>query len=316
MECDFLIDEEALLERVDEYTLYCHYLEFEPEIRVNYFSPLRDDDQTPSFGLYPTRKPGREYFWKDSGGVGLSGDIFRLVQLLYGYTTKYQAIARIKSDFGLGSTVAPKEKIVRHVAKQRTDSDIRIRAREFTADDLQWWKQFNITQQILEMYRTSSLYCYWMNQTQKAPFFAPRLSYVYRVYNRYQLYFPTREKGMKFRMDLQDHHVHGVEQLQYNTDTLIITKSRKDVMTLRSLGYEAVSPRSENTPMPNTFFSWADAHYKRKFVLFDNDMKHRGEWYPYTKIYVPLISGSKDISDFTRDHSPQAAYELLQRLVA
>ncbi|MGL1311253.1 hypothetical protein ACSTKO_24905, partial [Vibrio parahaemolyticus] len=77
-----------------------------------------------------------------------------------------------------------------------------------------------------------------------------------------------KEKNRKFRQDLQETYVHGIEQLTYQSDLLIITKSRKDVMCLRSFGYDAVSPRSENTPMPENFFTWADTHYKRKLVLF------------------------------------------------
>ena len=86
-------------------------------------------------------------------------------------------------------------------------------------------------------------------------------------------------------------------------------------MCLRTFGYDAVSPRSENTPMPESFFNWADSKYKKKLVLFDNDMKHRGDWYPYTKIYVPESTGCKDISDFTRDYSPTAASQLLQTII-
>jgi hypothetical protein len=315
MEIDFLVSEDNLLERVDEYTLYCHYLEYEPEIRVNYNSPFRNDDQSPSFGIYPCRKPNRELMWKDSGGLGESGDIFLLVKKLYGYQTKAEAIARIKSDFGLGPRVAKTEKIVRHVAKQRSDADLRVRCREFRSEDFSWWSQFNITADILKRYRVSALFCYWLSLTHKTPVFAPPLSYVYRIYDRYQLYFPTKEKGKKFRMDLQEHHVMGLEQLERKSDTLIITKSYKDVMCLKSFGYEAVSPRSENTPMPDVFFAWADQNYKRKLVLFDNDMKHRGEWYPYQKIYVPVETGSKDPSDHCRDHGPQQTATMLKYII-
>jgi len=311
----FLADEDGLLEHIDEYTLYCHYLEFEPEIRVNYTSPLREGDNTPSFGLYPCKKTNREFMWKDSGNMGDSGDVFKLIKLLFGYIDKYQVIGRVMSDFGLGPMVEKREKIIRANPITRSDADIRIRSRFFSAADLNWWNQFNISQTILEQYKTSSLYCYWLTPSQRVPVFATGLSFVYRVYDKYQLYFPQKEKGKKFRHDLQDHHVHGIEQLTYSTDTLIITKSRKDVMCLRSFGYDAVSPRSENTPMPKSFFNWADSKYKRKLVLFDNDMKHRGDWYPYPKIYVPESTGSKDISDFTRDYSPTAASQLLQTII-
>ena len=314
MEVDFLIDEGNLLERVDEYTLYCHYLGYTPEIRVNYLSPFRNDDIHPSFGIFPSRKLNREYFWKDSGGRGESGDIFKLVKLMYGYESTEEAVAKVKSDFNLGVKVADRQKITRYIAKQRTDADIRVTPRDFRPEDLDWWRQFNITQQILERYRVSGLFSFWMNPTQQVPIFAGRLSFVYRIYNRYQLYFPLKDKGMKFRMDLQEEHVMGLEQLSFTSDTLVITKSYKDVMCLHSYGIEAVSPRSENTPMPAMAFEWFQARYKRIFVLFDNDGKHRAEWYPYPQIYIPHSSGEKDLSDFTRKYGPQAGYALIRQL--
>jgi hypothetical protein len=310
-----LVDEDVLLQHIDEYTLYCHYLEFDPEIKLNYISPLREGDETPSFGIFTCKKPNREYFWKDSGYLGDSGDIFKLVKLLFGYTSQYEVLTRIMSDFGLGRTAAPREKIIKKSPIIRSSADIRIRTKSFSAVDLHWWNQWNISEDILKQYRVSSLYCYWLTPTQKVPIFTAGLSFVYRIYDRYQLYFPLKAKGMKFRNDLTESQVMGIEHLTYSSDTLLITKSYKDVMCLRSYGYDAVSPRSENTPMPEAFFKWAESKYSKILVLFDNDMKHRGEWYPYPKIYVPIETGCKDISDFTRDYSPQAAIELLKTIL-
>lgn len=311
------VNDDDLLKHIDEYTLYCHYLEFEPDVNLSYSSPLRAGDERFSFGIFASRKSrSSEYMWKDNG-LGISGDIFSLVKHIYGYQNKTEAAARIKSDFGLGFAVAPKEKIIRNAnASIPKEVDIRVVPKEFSMEDLNWWKQFNISQELLTRYRTSPLYAYWMTKNQEAPLFPRGLSYVYRIHDRYQLYFASRWKGMKFRSDLTaQNHVLGFQQLQYNTDTLIITKSYKDVMTLRSFGYEAVAPTGESTPMPPTFFDWADMHYRKKVVLFDNDMKHRGDLYPYPKVYVPVETGAKDISDFTRDYSPSAAAELLRTIL-
>jgi hypothetical protein len=310
----FLADEETLLQHIDEYTLYCHYLGFAPEIKLNYNSPLRQGDESPSFGIYNCKKLNREFMWKDSGGLGDSGDIFKLIKKLYGYQTTREVLTRIMGDFNLGPKAEKKDKIVKQSPIIRSDADYRIRTKNFRTEDLIWWSQFNIKEPILAQYRTSALYCYWLSPKHRVPVFVSGLSYVYRVYDRYQLYFPEKPKGMKFRNDLHEEHVMGMEQLQ-GKDTLIITKSMKDVMCLRSYGYDAVSPRSENTPMPEQAFNWFNERYKNIYVMFDNDMKHRGEWYPYPKIYVPVETGSKDISDFTRDYSPRAASELLQQIV-
>ena len=312
---DFIITEENILERVDEYTLYCFYLGYDPEIQTNYTSPFRADDQTPSFGLYPCKRYKCEYMWKDAGGKGMSGDVIRLVQELYGYKTKRLAVARIISDMRLGPHVEATERIIHTPAKIRSDADIRVKPRSFREQDLAWWAQWNISEEILKRFRVSALFCYWLRKGQAFPIYGPAFSYVYRIYEKYQLYFPKAEKGRKFRMDLQDEHILGLEQITFKSDTLIITKSYKDVMCLASYGYEAISPRSENIPLPEGFSAWADQHYRRKLILFDNDDKHRADWYPYPQIEIPRDSGSKDISDFTRDHSPAAAAELLKRLI-
>ena len=311
---DFLLDEDSVLERVDEYTLYCHYLGYQPDIKVNYTSPLRDDDDTPSFGIYPSKFKLREYSWKDSGGTGCSGDIYGLVQRMYGYTNRYDALLRVMSDFGLGDEVEQREKIVQHIPVIRNNCDIRVWTKDFLPEDIAFWNQFNINQDILQRFRVARLFAYWRHKSQESPIFTSGLAYVYRMYAKYQLYFPNQKKEYKFRNDLTEDIVMGVEQLS-STDTLIITKSYKDVMCLASYGYEAVSPRSENVPMPAGAYDYFKARYKHIYVMFDNDMKHRGEWYPFPKIYIPLSTGSKDISDFTRDYSPQAAAELMKQLV-
>lgn len=309
------IDEDEVLELVDEYTLYCHYLEFEPELRWNYSSPLRSDDQSPSFAVFPSVKADREYFWKDSGAKGDSGDIFKLVQLLYGFSSRWEALVRVKSDFKLGEILPDTPKIVRNTVIIKDPADIRIKSRTIYPDEYAWWNCFNISPEILTQYRVSGLYWFKLKPSQYTPVFPPKFSFVYRVYDRYQLYFPFQQKGAKFRSDLLESYVMGLEQLTFTSDTLIITKSYKDVMCLRSFGYEAVSPRSENVPMPQGFFDWVNARYTKKLVLFDNDMKHRGEWYPYKKIYVPEQSGSKDPTDFVRDHGVQEGAEMLRSII-
>lgn len=312
---DLMVSEENILSYVDEYTLYCFYLEFEPDIKLNYLSPLRPDDQYPSFGIYPSKKLNREYFWKDSGGKGDSGEIFKLIKLLYSYSSTQQVIDRIKCDFNLGGIPDGKEKIIHNTAVIRSDADIRVVSKAFNFMHIAWWQQWNINLAILEKFRVSAINYYWMTAEQKAPIFPGVHSYVYRIRNNYMLYFPNAERNKKFRNDLKQFDVLGWEQLTFTTDTLIITKSYKDVMCLYSYGYEAVSPRSENIPMPDGFFSWAESKYKNILVLFDNDMKHRGEWYPYKKVYVPIESGSKDTSDFTRDFGPILTSQMLKTIL-
>jgi hypothetical protein len=88
------INEDDILERVDEYTLYCHYLGFEPQLGMKYTSPIRvradQYDDFASFGMFTSRtKKCVEYMWKDQG-LGIHGDIFDLVRHLFPEITTRQ----------------------------------------------------------------------------------------------------------------------------------------------------------------------------------------------------------------------------------
>ena len=53
------VTEQLILERVDEYSLYCYYMGYEPIIGKKYHSPLRKGDDDPSFVIFE-----RKYlFW-------------------------------------------------------------------------------------------------------------------------------------------------------------------------------------------------------------------------------------------------------------
>ena len=108
--------------------------------------------------------------------------------------------------------------------------------------------------------------------------------------------------------------VMGFHQLKYEQDTLIITKSKKDVMVLHEAGFESVAARSENVVIPTPFLNYFDTKYKRKIILFDNDGKEQSSIYWDNKIYIPLDSGCKDISDFSLKYGINAAKELINHL--
>jgi hypothetical protein len=55
--------------------------------------------------------------------------------------------------------------------------------------------------------------------------------------------------------------IHGSTGLTYTSDTLIITKSLKDVMVLNELGYEAISPMAENVIISEELIN----SYKEKY---------------------------------------------------
>lgn len=317
-----------ILERVDEYSLYCHYLGYEIDIGGSYPVPdtLRffnkmGPDRHKSFGVFERRTGGNlphELLWKDQAG-GFTGDIFELVRRVFGYGTRYEAMQRILADFGIGDTptsqsILPANNIPKRYA---TPIEIQIKSKPWTTRDLLYYDRYNIDQNILDRYNTTVLHYYWMTAAQRKPFLCRGMGFAYRIFNKYQLYFPYAiSKDEKFRNDWDELCVPGFAQLQHNSDLCIITKAYKDVMCLRSFGYEAVAPRSENILLPEECIGFLKRKYKKILVLFDNDGKHKGDEYEFNKIFVPkLIETDKDPSDFCDNHGEIEARKMLKSII-
>lgn len=306
-----LFDEHDILERVDEYSLYCRYLGYQPMIGAKYRSPLRPNDTDPSFGLY-IRKFGigwHEYLWKDQG-IGLHGTIFQLVEYLYGLNT-LQARQQICADFGLGGVQYNRRKVVEHTPKFIDSIHIEVVSKKFTSKEHSYWQQYNVNTTLLNLYNVSSVAAYYMVRNQFVPSFPKGMGFAYRIWNKYQLYFPLAVKEKKFRNDWTETCVPGFQQLQYNSPLLIITKSYKDVACLRSLGYEAIAPRGENILLPGQCINYIQQKYSRIVTLFDNDGKHKAIEYPFKELHVPLSSGEKDPTDFCARYGPNQTAEML-----
>lgn len=271
----------------------------------------------PSFSMFESNKPDREYFWKDNG-IGDAGDIFKLVQIMFGLKDKKEVYKKIDHDFDLGfsSGQPPAEHklITNTLHDNKPETRIRIQSKPFTDKDLAFWSSFGISHTTLVRYKVKSLRYFWMNDFQEVPQAPRNLAFAFEVLSKYKIYQPHMP-SYKFRNDFHEQCLEGFAQLTYSSDTLIITKSTKDVMVLREMGYEAVSPRSENTPVPEPFLRHFAQKYPKRYVLFDNDMKHRGDIYQEPKIYVPSSSGQKDISDFYRAYGPKLTKELLQTII-
>lgn len=312
-----LMGEDELLEEVDEYLLYCFYLGFNPEMRVKYRSPVRDpgnEDVNASWSLFTnTSHLNREYAWKDSG-TGEFGDIFKLVSILQRCKNKAIALETVKQDFLFGKGVEL-ARVGVAAPKNADPARIRLKSKPFDWQDLEWWKsKTNADEEILNFFNVRRVKYFWMYDHQNTPSFCSDRVYSYRIHSHYQLYFPHRDRDRRFRNDFSDDHLLGFSQLKYQSNTLIITKSMKDIITLYGLGFESVSPRGENTPIPKQFLDHLESKYKHIFTLFDNDGKHRAWSYNYPSIEFP-VGTPKDSSDWYETNGQEATYCMIHSLI-
>lgn len=314
---DQVLSLKNILTRIDEYSLYCHYLGFDPEVRETYSSPIRveGEDKKPSFSFYNARPNlDIEFMWKD-GALDISGTIVQLIMCMYGLTFT-QALVKLDVDFKLGftnTTTVTQERIrIVKKPKPKVDATIAIVSKKyFTPQAKEFWLSFGISPETLKRYNVTQLESAVINGKDC---YYSQASFAYRIGEKYKIYSPFNEQ-FKFLNNFPGTYAEGFSQLKKKSDLLIITKSLKDIMVLHELGYEAVSPKSETTMLPKEYFKWFDTHYKQVVILFDNDMKHNGEKYPYDKKYIPTISECKDVSDYMKKFKKKETAIMLKSIL-
>lgn len=301
----FVPSRSSILELVDEYTLYCFYTGYE-SISLNkaYNCPFRID-KVPSFSIFRTNQEniGVEYYWKDHK-TRESGDIFKLIQKIERLDSRYEVFSKINEDFGLDYNlpgVQEREKITLYQKPKESIIKIRIAAIPFTLAGKAYWKQFEVDQQLLDLYNTTQIKWYWSFFDQQAPYSVLDPTFAYRIGEYYQVYSPTAEKVNKFRNDLPENYFFGYLQLPKTGDKLVIDKSCKDVIFCRRLGFNAVCGKSETTMIPHYKMVELLGRFKEVYITLDPDEAGRNQTEKYLELYPSLkprfLDEAKDKTD-------------------
>lgn len=253
-----------ILSKVSEYDIYAKYLGM---FKVGYIynSPFRKDEN-PSFGIFQSKKSGQLLF-KDYG-TGECGNIVKFVGLYTGLTNYNDILHKIVKDLNITNTTRLKST----KKYQSTETVIGIVRQPFTEIDKQYWSQFGITLDTLKKYDVNSIKYYLCNGIVKSIYKDENPMYAYKVYNHFKIYKPLADKYTKWRNNLTDFDIQGFEQLPDKGDLLIITKSLKDVMVLHEMGYNAISPASESTWLPDKALKAILRRFKRVLINFDRDV--------------------------------------------
>lgn len=287
---------EYILSRVTEYDIYQAYIgNF--KVGMIYNSPFRKD-KNPSFGCYYS-KTTKQLMFKDHG-TGDCGNVVKFVSLLTGLTNYSDILnnivnkLNITNDMQLGSSkqYIPSKETVIGVIRQN-----------FTEVDINYWAQFHISLDTLKKFNVDSIKYYLSNGIVKGIYKINSPMYAYKVYNHFKIYRPLADKYTKWRSNLNINDVQGFKQLPKVGDTLIITKSLKDVMCLYEMGINAVSPNSESSWLPDKALESILKRFKTVLICFDRDvagMKNMRKLSLKTGlncIIIPKRFSAKDISD-------------------
>lgn len=196
-------------------------------------------------------------------------------------------------------------------------ANIKVSTVKFTKKDLDYWKQFGITPEILSFYNVKKVSKAWI---------ADQLWYIhndidpcyrYKEKDKFKIYRPFADKKNKFRTNYFGGILEGYEQLPHKGELLIITKGLKDVMCLHSLGINAVAVRSENTPVSENAFNLLNNRFEKIYIWFDADeagvkgADKLSQMYNLPCIYHDKELG-KDPSEIYVNNEKQKVLEIIQ----
>lgn len=284
-----------ILSKVTEYDIYAKYIgEF--KVGMIYNSPFRKD-KNPSFGIFYSKRTNQLLF-KDHG-TGECGNVIKFVQLYTGITNYPDILKDIVNRLNINNST----KLTTTQYKPPTETIIGIVRQNFTETDKKYWSQFNIDINTLKKFNVFSIKYYLCNGVVKGIYKDTNPMYAYKVYNNFKIYRPLGDKYTKWRNNLTEYDIQGYEQLPQKGDTLVITKSMKDVMCLYKMGIPAISPSSESTFIPDKCLEELKTRFKRILILFDRDIagiKYLRKISKKTGLEPLLINkkfNAKDVSD-------------------
>lgn len=319
------ITKELILSRFSEEQLMEYYLHI-PVKKGLFRSPLRRDKQ-PTCSFY--RNKSGTLIFKDFA-TGQHLNVFDVVQSIF-KCDYFESLRIIANDFGIVRDNAlhknpGKINLNPIKIKDKEISKIQIEVQEFTDSELKWWGKYGISKDILKRFDVYSCKHVFLNDQlfAESQQHCPIFGYYGKKYQGLELwrcYFPKRT-SFRFITNWPSKKIQGYDQLPKKGKLLVITKSMKDSMCLYSCGITACAPNSENLFIPDKVLEDLKNRFENIVVLYDNDRpglynmaKIRKEHPELTYVFIPKRYGSKDISDFYKDHGRKETLNLIKTFI-
>ena len=319
------ITKELILSRFSEEQLMEYYLHI-PVKKGLFRSPLRRDKQ-PTCSFY--RNKSGTLIFKDFA-TGQHLNVFDVVQSIF-RCDYFESLRIIANDFGIVRDNAlhknpGKINLNPIKIKDKEISKIQIEVQEFTDSELKWWGKYGISKDILKRFDVYSCKHVFLNDQlfAESQQHCPIFGYYGKKYQGLELwrcYFPKRT-SFRFITNWPSKKIQGYDQLPKKGKLLVITKSMKDSMCLYSCGITACAPNSENLFIPDKVLEDLKNRFENIVVLYDNDRpglynmaKIRKEHPELTYVFIPKRYGSKDISDFYKDHGRKETLNLIKTFI-
>lgn len=292
-----MITLEYIEEEISPEEIFEHYL-YPVDFSAKYLNPFRDDTH-PDCNYYVS-KTGVLYFVDNARGKK-HYNCYAVVMQHYNGCTFKEALMHIYEDLIEKRTTPVNREEIALKRKNRVNQiarNIKIKTKNFTPEELAYWNigGLEVTEKELNdkgIYSVETLWeNTWVNDNLKFVF-----AYVQQG-KITQIYYPRRKKGERRFVNTAGFTIGNLNNLK-NEDTLVITKSRKDVFYLEKFGINAIYTINETITIDQELFKKLKNKYPYIFTLFDSDKQGQHSAWVHRKIYgIPalFVPEGKDFS--------------------
>lgn len=287
-----IINLKYIYDNIDQLEVYRDLLGYYPNTNDFYKSPF-SRDSTPSlkFRVNSNYKLIYKCF-----STGKTGDFVSLALELNSSLNFQQVLNKIYESQRVSKGIS--EVISFKSSCKNATLDITKRAEVqvvlFDSEPISFLKYFNdfcLDQQILDLYDVKAAKQVFYRKEE--PEFKLIKYYKdediiirYLINGEYKIYCPlTKNKKNKWLSTFNSKCIFGFKQLDYSLDTIIISKSSKDVMVWRLLGYNAITLPTEHSRLWKEIVEWLFSKFKYVISILDNDesginamIKYKEEW--------------------------------------
>jgi hypothetical protein len=331
-----LVSKEGLLEYINELDVYQYYTGKEVTLSGNMISPIRAE-KTPSFGYFVSKTGEKEILFNDFKIGG--GDFVKFVQLKFGLNY-FEALSKIAIDMNIddhfivkdmkksNKVYDPNKYQTNRQKLLSTSNSVKIgrKVREWKLYDLNFWYQFGITKDVLNLYNVEPISYLFLNNVPIVP---EKYSYCFPEFKddtvTYKIYQPYSE-DYKWLTNHDASVWQGWRQLPEKNEFLIITSSLKDAMSIVSTtNYPAIALQNEGIKPKESVVKELHNRFDCIYLLYDNDFDKEVNWgrefgkdisekNRFFQIEIPEKYNSKDYSDLIKNIGVKNASELLVHL--
>lgn len=261
-------------------------------LNQNCQSPLRNDDNEPSFSLYVNRNNNLNFC---DHGLKMTGNVFELIKLLYDINYK-QSVEKIYCDLNN----IPYSLKVLNLKNKPKKAEIDYYLKKPNINDKNFWLQYLNNLQTLNLFK---IYCLMYYGFKNYKFYS-KDSYIFKVGTRVKIYQPFKEP--KYFGNTNSNSIQGWHMLNFDKKDLLLVSSMKEVIVLFELGYQAIAPNSESTIISPKIINYLKFYWNIQ-ILYDWDKAGLINAKKHSVMYnIPINNKQfdnmkpKDISDFRK----------------